>query len=436
MATRFGIFCPPAIGHLNPMCALALELQRRGHSVVLFGVPDALAKVGHLDLATYEIGGVDYPRGSIDLIFKTLGKLTGRAGLKFTIDFFRRETEMLFHEAPRAILTAEVEMLIVDQITSSIGTVADYLGLPFVTVCNAMLIHREPAVPSYSTHWAYSTTPWARLRNRLGNSLIYFLTRDLWQDICTQRRRWNLPPYQNRDDSYSHLVQLCQLPKAFDFPRERLPTYFHYIGRLQDPSGKEPITFTIPDFPFDRLNGKPLIYASLGTLQNQRPEVFECIARACSTLNVQLVISLGNPDAQPIDLPGDPIVVPFAPHQKLIERSQVVVTHAGMNTVLTALGCGVPLVAIPITNEQPGIASRLARTKAGKTLQLSKLNEITLRTAISEVLSESSYRDNAQQLQKIIQASGGVERAADIIEKAAQTRQPVMAKPVSDKEKN
>lgn len=436
MTTRFGIFCPPAIGHLNPTCALALELQRRGHSVTLFGVPDALAKVENLDLTTCEIGGLDYPRGSVDRAYKTLGKLTGRAGLKFTINFFKRETEMLFREAPQAIRAADIEVLIVDQITSSIATVADYLNLPFVTVCNAMLIHREPAVPPYSTHWAYSTTLWARLRNRLGNALVDFLTRDLWQEICTQRRRWNLPAYQKRDDSYSPLAQVCQLPKAFDFPRKRLPSHFHYIGRFHDSSGIEPITFDNTDFPFDRLNGKPLIYASLGTLQNQRPEIFKCIAQACSTLEAQLVISLGNPEAQPIDLPGDPIVVPFAPHQKLIERSQVVVTHAGMNTVLTALGCGVPLVAIPITNEQPGIASRLARTKAGKTLQLSKLNEITLRTAISEVLSESSYRDNAEQLQKSIQESGGVKRAADIIEKAAQTRQPVMAKPVSDREKN
>ncbi len=75
------------------------------------------------------------------------------------------------------------------------------------------------------------------------------------------------------------------------------------------------------------------------------------------------MISLGNPKAQASDLPGNPIVVPFAPHQKLIERSKVV-AYADMNTVLTALGCGIPLVAIPITNEQPGIASRLARTKA------------------------------------------------------------------------
>jgi MGT family glycosyltransferase len=249
----------------------------------------------------------------------------------------------------------------------------------------------------------------------------------MWKVIDEQRRVWNLPPYQRRDDAYSPVAQLCQLPEAFDFPRERLPAHFHYIGRFQDPSGTEPISFDATDFPFERLNGRPLIYASLGTLQNQRSEIFACIARSCLPLDVQLVFSLGHPKAPRIDLPGDPIVVPFAPHQQLIQRSSLVVTHAGMNTVLTALGCGVPLVAIPITNEQPGIASRLARSKAGTTLRLNQLSEITLRAAIVEVLSDASYRNNAQRLQRIIQASGGVDRAADILEQVAQTRQPVVA---------
>jgi len=35
---------------------------------------------------------------------------------------------------------SNIDVLIIDQISSSIATVADYLGLPFVTVCNAMLI--------------------------------------------------------------------------------------------------------------------------------------------------------------------------------------------------------------------------------------------------------------------------------------------------------
>ena len=58
-------------------------------------------------------------------------------------------------------------------------------------------------------------------------------------------------------------------------------------------------------------------------------------------------------------------------------------------------------------------------------LKLNELSEITLRAAILEVLSESSYRNNAQKMQKLIQESGGVDQVADILEQVAQTRQPV-----------
>ncbi len=79
-----------------------------------------------------------------------------------------------------------------------------------------------------------------------------------------------------------------------------LPPYFHYTGSLQNPSGIESISFPA-SFPWEKLNDKPLIYASLGTLQNKVPEVFQCIAEATTILDVQLVISLGNPNNQPAD---------------------------------------------------------------------------------------------------------------------------------------
>lgn len=43
--THFGILCPAASGHLNPMTALVYELQQRGHHVTVIGVLDAKPKV-------------------------------------------------------------------------------------------------------------------------------------------------------------------------------------------------------------------------------------------------------------------------------------------------------------------------------------------------------------------------------------------------------
>ena len=431
---NYGIFCPAAIGHLNPSCSLAFELQRRGHSVTLFGVADALAKVKHHHVSLVQIGAVEFPPGEMDLAWKRLGQLTGRQGLKFTIDLFSRETQMLFREAPELIKSADIDFLIVDQISNAIATVADYLQIPYVTVCNAMLLHRELSVPPFFTHWQYSqssansTFSFSRLRNRIGYSLLNLASSELRDVIVDQRNEWGLPPYSSYDSPYSKLAQIIQLPELFDFPRTKLPDHAHYVGQLKESSGIEPVAFDLPAFPFERLNEKPLIYASLGTLQNQKPEIFRCIAEACKGLDAQLVISLGSPNAQSFDLPGSPIVVPFAPHQKLIEMADLVVTHAGMNTVLTALSCGVPIVAIPITNEQPGIAARVEASKVGRSIKLSRLSALKLRNIIIEVLDNPSFRAHSRQMQQHLKDSGGVVRAADIIEQAAQTGQPVISR--------
>ncbi|MFM6437478.1 MAG: glycosyl transferase family 1, partial [Microcystis panniformis] len=48
-----------------------------------------------------------------------------------------------------------------------------------------------------------------------------------------------------------------------------------------------------------------------------------------------------------------------------------------------------------------------------------------LRKAIEKVLSFPSYRENALRMQKALQKTGGVKMAADIVEKAISTGQPV-----------
>ncbi len=243
-----------------------------------------------------------------------------------------------------------------------------------------------------------------------------------------QRHQWKLPLYNCRDDIDSQLAQICQLPAEYDFPRVSLPQCFHYTGPLQDPSGLEPVFFPSISFPFEKLTGKPLIYASLGTLQNRKWEIFHSIAEACLGVDAQLVISLGNPNRQESGstLPGSPILVSYAPHQQLIERASLIVTHAGMNTVLGSLSSGTPLVAIPVTNEQPGIAARVARTGAGEVVPLRRLSASTLRSAIQRVLMEDSYKKQASSLQEAIRRAGGVTRAADIVERAISTGKPVL----------
>lgn len=422
--TRFGILCPAAIGHLNPMCALGRELQRRGHSTVLFGIPDLQRKIEQAGIEFHLIGHTDFPEGTLPIIHQQLGELSGLEGFKFTINWINNETQMLFNDAVDAIREENIDVLIVDQTTLCGGTIADFLKLPFVTVCNALLINREPGVPPFFTGWGYSTSWWSHLRNRIGNGFLFAITESVRKQVQLQRQQWHLTPYASDEHFFSTLAQICQLPAEFDFPRKNLSASFHYTGPLQDASGKEPISLTKSPFPFDQLTDQPLIYASLGTLQNRKPEIFEIIAAACVGLDAQLVISLGNPEADISNLvfQGSPIVVPYAPHQQIIKRAKLIITHAGMNTTLGALSSGVPLIAVPITNEQPAIAARIAYTGSGEVVKLSGLNIDKLKTVIQQVLSQDSYKSNAARLQTAIVQAGGVKRAACIIEQVISFR--------------
>ena len=132
------------------------------------------------------------------------------------------------------------------------------------------------------------------------------------------------------------------------------------------------------------------------------------------------------PESLP-QLPGNPIVVSYAPQLELLPKATLTITHAGMNTVLESLSNGVPMVAIPITNDQPAVAARIAWTGTGKVVPLEQVSVENLRRAIEQILRKDSYRKNALKLQESIKQAGGVSKAADIIEQAVATGKPVLA---------
>jgi MGT family glycosyltransferase len=227
------------------------------------------------------------------------------------------------------------------------------------------------------------------------------------------RKKWKLPPHEGPDSSFSTLAQISQQPPAFDFPRGQLPEYFHYAGPFRNQSPRT------ASFPWERLDGRPLVYASLGTLQNGKERLFRCFAEACLGLDVQLVITHGGGLQTDIacSFPGKPLVVSYAPQLDVLARARLTLSHAGLNTVLDSLACGVPLVTVPITYEQPAIASRVRWCGVGEVIPFSQLEVGCLRKTLEHVLGASSYYRNAQMLQDSIKSAGGAKAAADEIEK-------------------
>ena len=409
---HFGIISPPVPGHIHPFGALGRELIARGHRVTLFHMPDVeeRARVEGLDFVA--IGARDHPVGSFPEWLAKLTRLRGLAALRFTVEAIRNATEMLCREAPAALREAGVGFLLADQTEPAGRTIAEHICLPLVTICNALALNREPSVPPPFTAWPYRDSWPARVRNQIGYATSDLIMRPIIQVISKYRKRWKLPEHHHPEQSFSRLAQISQQPPAFDYPRRQLPKSFHYVGPLRGPSPQ-----AIP-FPWEKLDGRPLVYASLGTLQNGREATFRCFAEACTGIGVQLVLTHGGglDTRGASDLPGDAIVVSYAPQLELLSRASLTLTHAGLNTVLDSLSCGVPLVAVPITYEQPAIARRVEWCGAGRVVRFPTLNPDRLRAAVQDVLAEPRYRANAERVRDSIQKAGGVRRAAELIE--------------------
>ena len=411
---RLGAFCFPGTGHINPMAALAQALGRRGHQVVIFGIADVESRVRAAGVEFDLIGAEDYPPGTLKKLDDRLGELKGLATFRFTVERVKNTARMVLRDGPEAVRRADVSALLVDEADMG-GSVAEAMGLPFVSIAMFPPLVDDDRIPPFCFDWPARRDALSRLRNRLGFRLLSRVAAPIYSVVNQQRKTWGLKPLRRAVDALSPLAQIAQLPEALEFPNVPKPPMLHYTGPFVDHRQRPPV-----DVPWERLDARPLVYASLGTLQNGSEEIFRTIAQACQGLDLQLVITLGGGlDPERLGkLSGDPLVVRYAPQLELVKRAALVITHAGLNTVLESLSEGVPMVAIPLGNDQPGVAARVAARGAGLAISRRRLNPQRLRRAVVEVLGNPQYRESARALQRAFQQVDGPERAADLVVEA------------------
>jgi zeaxanthin glucosyltransferase len=402
---KIGFICPSIPGHLNPMTALARHLQARTHEVVFLYSPSA--------------NGLPCVPGDknddINANRPEMSKLEGDNALAFYCGVAAKETEVIFKSLPKMVESTGIEALILDPIQFFVELAAMKLRIPYINVATAFYLDYFGYVPLCAYGWPHETTHGALVRNREGivkfARLTYNERTEAYAKEAGLKTDLDHPSWV-----FSELAYITQVPKEFDFENPLLPPQFHHTGPFHDCEGRPKL-----DFPWDRLTGEPLIYASMGTLMNGRADVFRTIvAGVAKHKGTQLVLSIGD-QLEPRQIgpvPSNAIIVNQTPQLEVLKRTSVCITHAGLNTVLESLAQGVPQVGIPITFDQPGVATRIAAKKTGVTVPFEKLTSDHLSTLLGEVLSNPVYRENARKFQDVIAKTNGLSMAADIVERS------------------
>jgi zeaxanthin glucosyltransferase len=327
---------------------------------------------------------------------------------------------------PEKLADTGVEALVLDTVYFFLELVPIRLGMPYAHIWNVLHLDFSGATPNSLFSWPHKTTAEALARNVEGLKEVGGLLAPVlavakpYAEKAGLQIDWNDPTATT-----SKLAVITQTPKEFDFPNSSWSAEFYYAGPFHDADGREQVSF-----PWDRLTNKPLIYASLGTLVNGLENVYRTILATVGTLpEIQLVLSVDkniNPDDL-APIPSNTTVVSSAPQIELLKRAALCITHAGLNTALESLAQGVPMVAIPIGYNQPGVAARIAYYGVGEFVEVGDLTVGRLTKLIQWVRKNPSYRDRAGYFQRVIARTQGLDLAASVIERAFRSNQIVNA---------
>ncbi len=418
---KIGFISMPLTGHLNPMIALARKLQSRGHEIVFIGIPDVGPYAHAAGLNFVSFGEEELPAGSSASILAPAAKLHGPETTRWTIQGAGRAMfQLASQHLPRILAETGVEALVLDTIHMYIEVVAISLGIPYAHVWAILNIDFCGTTLPSVLPGRYEDTPEARIRNieelKKSDNAFFGIVQELAEEYA-ERVGLKLDWSDSRATVSRHAAAVVsQTPKEFDLPGIPWPSQFHYAGPFFDEAGREPVPF-----PWEKLDGRPLVYASLGTLVNGLDSIYKNILPAVGWIpEIQVVLAKGTnielADLGPIA--SNVIVVDKAPQIELLKRSVLCITHAGLNTALESLAQGVPMMAIPIAYDQFGVAIRIAYHGVGEFLEIEHLTVDGLHELVRKVLYTPGYREKAQYFRNVIAKRRGLDVAAEAIEHA------------------
>lgn len=387
----------PAYGHLNPVLPIIAELVRRGHRVTVFDEPPFAAAA-----AAAGAGFVAYPPA---MSMEDMAAVLMRGDLMATFALFVKVSPKLYDFCLRALRKDPPDAIVIDGIALWGEMVGRRLGIPTIVTS-----------PFFAYELSRNTAPDEFSRN-LGNFLrvVVPIVTD-WIRIGL-RGPWLLPlhwpllPVRGNLTLMLTSRELHPPSPIFNGPG------WAFVGASIDPTTRS------DTFDFSRLDGRPVIYISLGTLLFSKTDFYERCMEALADYPARVLLSAGRGTdlSRFANAPANFIVEQSFPQLEVLQHTDIFITPAGLNSLHEALWYGVPMVAIPQHFEQLHNAEAMSRGGAGITLADETAGRLvspkTLRATVETVAADlASYKRRAAALGQSLRDAGGYIEAANRIE--------------------
>lgn len=382
----------PEHGHMNATFPLVAELVKRGERVIYCATEPYRRQI--------ESAGCEF------VAYGAPGDLTPPAhegGLYSVMAYLMDRAEVLVPRLLGTVSEARPDYLLIDSMCVWGNLLQQILGLPAVTLGSVFVPNDRLVTTEELVRMAYQQAP----------PKVILAGIDALNTYLQVSKRLDKRYGTRSPDIVGFFSNRQQLNVMFT------SAYFHPLGDQYDGTYKFVGPSLAPreenhGFPLEELDGRPLVYISLGTIFNDRPEFYHTCLEALGDSAYQVVMAVGTrvDRTQLPALRGGAIVCEFAPQLAVLERTSLFITHGGMNSTSEALWFGVPLLVFPQHGDQHLVAQRVAELGAGVALRPSDLAADRLRGLAEDVLNGPDYLAQAQTISASFRAAGGCVAAA------------------------
>lgn len=380
-------FCIPAHGHTNPTLGVVRELTARGHRVVYYSYDDFREKIENAGAEFVSCNGNDAQL-----------RLTKEEGAKIGSDLALSTrvlvdtTLSLDEPVCREMERLRPDCIVADSMAVWGKAVAKKLGIPFVCSTTTFAFNKESA--KIMPHSLKETISMIASMGKVGKQVKRL------QDHGYPVK--SILDLIGSDESVPTVVYTSSL---FQPCADTFPEHFAFVGPSVRPAGTE-----------TEKTREKLVYISMGTVNNDMAPLYRACIEALRDSLWQVILSVGEQvDIKALgNLPENVYVHTSVDQIAVLQKTDVFVTHCGMNSASEGLYFGIPLVMLPKTSEQRGVAARIDQLGAG--VYLRGTTPEGIRAAVETAMNTPSYRANAAKIAESFHACGGAGAAADCIE--------------------
>ncbi len=164
--------------------------------------------------------------------------------------------------------------------------------------------------------------------------------------------------------------------------------------------------------------GPPPVYIGFGSMSSRKPEeTTELVVKALEKTNQRALLFSGWGGLHREDLPDSVFMIDSVPHAWLFPHVAAVVHHGGAGTIAAGLRAGMPSIVIPFFGDQPFWGKRVHDLGVGPApIPRSKLTVDRLAQAIQEAVTNKAMRQRAADLGAKIQTEDGIANAVELIQ--------------------